>query len=110
MNEAIDADVPVYISPVSAWEVGLLVARGRLPLSMEPVSWFERALSIRGMELAQLSAAMLIRSSFLPGSPPRDPMDRILIATARDGGFRLVTRDKHLLAYANDGHMMALAC
>jgi PIN domain nuclease of toxin-antitoxin system len=37
-------------------------------------------------------------------------MDRIMIATARAGGYPLVTRDKHLLAYADEGHMTALAC
>jgi PIN domain nuclease of toxin-antitoxin system len=37
-------------------------------------------------------------------------MDRIILATAREGGYRLVTRDKHLLAYADDGHVQAIAC
>ena len=100
----------VYISAISSWEIGLLVARGRLPLSMEPLVWFERLLDIPGMRLANISPRILVGSSFLPGRPPNDPMDRIILATAREGGHRLVTRDKHLLAYAQDGHVQAIAC
>ena len=110
LNEAVDRDEPVYVSMISSWEIGLLVARGRLPLSMDPLAWFERLLDIPGMRLADISPRVLIRSSFLPGRPPKDPMDRIILATAREGGYRLMTRDRHLLAYAQDGHVQAIAC
>jgi PIN domain nuclease of toxin-antitoxin system len=60
--------------------------------------------------LADLSPHLLIASSFLPGSPPRDPADRIIAATARENGWRLITRDKILLNYARAGHLEALAC
>ena len=53
---------------------------------------------------------LLLRSSFLPGSPTGDPADRILAATAREYGFTLVTRDRALLAYGEQGHIRALAC
>jgi PIN domain nuclease of toxin-antitoxin system len=95
---------------ISSWEIGLLVARGRLSLSMDPLAWFDRLLDIPGMRLADISPRILVGSSFLPGRPPNDPMDRIILATAREGGYRLVTRDQHLLAYAGQGHIMALAC
>src|SRR5258706_218729 len=86
------------------------VASGRLPLSMDRLAWFERLLEIPGVRLAGISPRILVGSSFLPGRPPHDPMDRIIIAIAREGGYRLVTRDKHLLAYADEGHVQALAC
>jgi PIN domain nuclease of toxin-antitoxin system len=101
---------PVYVSSMSAWEVGLLAARGRLTISMSAQSWFERLLAIPGVDLADLSIGILIASSFLPGDPPRDPADRIIAATAREHGYRLVTRDRVLLDYAAQGHMNALAC
>ena len=53
---------------------------------------------------------LLILSSFLPGSPPRDPADRILAATAREFGYVLMTRDRLLLDYADQGHVRALSC
>ncbi len=110
LNQAVDNDQPIYVSMVSAWEISLLVAHGRLSLSMAPLAWFEQLLKIPGVALAGLSPRILIASSFLPGRPPRDPVERIILATAREGGYRLVTRDKNLLAYAEQGYVSALAC
>src|SRR5439155_1242004 len=100
----------VYVSPITAWEVGLLVARGRLNLLMPPPRWFQRLLQAPGLELADMSPDVLIASSFLPGAPPNDPADRILAATAREHGYRLVTRDNPLLEYGKLGHLDVLAC
>jgi PIN domain nuclease of toxin-antitoxin system len=110
LNVSIDNDIPIYVSMISSWEIGLLVALRRLPLSMEPLAWFERFLEVPGVLLAEISPRILIGSSFLPGRPPKDPMDRIILATAREAGYRLMTRDRHLLSYADAGHVMALAC
>jgi PIN domain nuclease of toxin-antitoxin system len=62
------------------------------------------------MRLADLSPEILIAASFLPGKPPRDPADRILLATARDLGATLITRDRALLAYGADGHVSVVEC
>ena len=110
LDHASDIGEPVYVSPITGWEIGLLAARGRSVLTMPPQVWFDRLLAVPGMQLADLSPRILIAASFLPGAPPRDPADRIILATAREGGFRLVTRDKHLLAYAEEGHIAAIAC
>jgi PIN domain nuclease of toxin-antitoxin system len=110
MGRAIAANEPVYISPITGWELGLLVSRGRMNLLTTPRRWFERLLQAPGMQLARLSPEVLISSSFLPGTPPKDPADRIFAATAREYGYRLVTRDRPLLEYAREGHIQALAC
>ena len=77
---------------------------------MSPQRWFERLLEAPGVRLADMSPDVLITSSFLPGAPPRDPADRILAATAREYGYRLMTRDTPLLTYGLQGHLQALAC
>jgi len=110
LNEAHAADQFVYVSPISAWEIGLLVARGRLTMIVKPQLWFERVLDVANMRLADMSPDLLISSSFLPGTPPRDPADRIVAATAREYGYTLVTRDRVLLDYAEQGHIQALSC
>jgi len=46
----------------------------------------------------------------LPGAPPADPADRIIAATARLHGYRVITRDGKLLSYAAQGHILATAC
>jgi len=99
-----------FVSPMTAWEIGMLSARGRVRMPLTPLLWFERLVGSPGIALADLPGRVLIASSFLPGSPPRDPVDRILVATAREGDYRLVTRDRELLDYADQGYVKALAC
>ena len=110
MNAAHQAAGIVFVSPITAWEVGLLVSRNRLNLLMTPQRWFSRLLSVPGMQLAELSPDILIASSFLPGTPPRDPADRIILATARDLGAALITRDRLLLKYGEDGQVSTIPC
>jgi PIN domain nuclease of toxin-antitoxin system len=98
------------VLPITAWELGLLTARGRLSLLMTPQRWFDRLLEAPGLRLSEMPPSVLIASSFLPGSLPADPADRIIAATAREFGFRLVTRDRPLLDYAKQGHIRALIC
>jgi PIN domain nuclease of toxin-antitoxin system len=107
---AADAGVPVLVSPMSAWEIGLLTARGRLLLSMPPVRWWASFLDRCGVGHAELEPDILIGSSFLPGAPPSDPADRIIAATARHYGCRLMTRDRRLLEYGAAGHIQTIGC
>ncbi len=110
VRRAAESGEPTYVSPITAWEIGLLAARGRLNLLMAPERWFERLLEAPGLRLADMSSSVLVASSFLPGTPPNDPADRILAATAREYGYTLVTRDRPLLDYAERGYLKALAC
>ena len=110
IDAAYRAGNKIFVSAISAWEVGLLVARNRIGLSMRPERWFRNVLAIPGVELAELTPDILIESSFLPGNPPRDPADRIIIATAREIGATLITRDRLLLKYGESGQINALAC
>jgi PIN domain nuclease of toxin-antitoxin system len=104
------ANLGVYLSPITAWEIGTLVAKGRLHLTLSPEAWFESLLALPGVRAAALTPQLLIASTALPGTPPSDPADRIIAATARLYGYRVITRDSKLLAYARQGHILATAC
>ncbi len=104
------ANIGIYLSPFTAWEIGTLVSKGRLHLTLSPEVWFETAMALPGMRLAALTPQILISSTALPGTPPNDPADRIIAATARLYGHRVITRDSRLLDYAAQGHMLASAC
>jgi len=110
IDAAYRAGSTVYVSAITAWEVGLLVSRNRVSLVARPERWFQRLLAIPGVRLADLSPDIVIASSFLPGAPPRDPADRIILATARDLGATLITRDRMLLKYGEDGQVNTIAC
>jgi PIN domain nuclease of toxin-antitoxin system len=110
LKQAYDANQTVFVSPISAWEVGMLASLKRVNLLASPQRWFDTVIETPGVRLAELPPAVLIASSFLPDTPWRDPADRIMAATAREYGFTLLTRDKRLLAYAAKGHIRALPC
>jgi PIN domain nuclease of toxin-antitoxin system len=99
----------IAVSPISAWEIGQLAARGRITLPMEPLAWFQTAVD-SGIALSAMPPSVLVGSSFLPGKALRDPADRIIAATARMFGYRLMTRDRPLLDLSRDGHLQAIAC
>ncbi len=109
IDEAAAAD-GVLLSSVTAWEIGLLVRKGRLKLDVPPGAWLERLLAMPGVRLLALTATAALASSFLPEPFHGDPADRMLVATARELEAALVTRDERILAYAAAGEVQALAC
>jgi len=110
LTETWKEKLPTFVSPITAWEVGVLAARGRFKSPDSPQRWFERVLDLPNVRLAEMSPKVLLESSFLPGTLPRDPADRIIVATAREYGFTVLTRDRAILAYANEGYLSAIAC
>lgn len=100
----------LFVSPITGWEIGLLAVRGRFASPHPPKVWFDRLLAIEGVRLTTLPPSILIDSSFLPGQPPRDPADKIIIATAREQSLTIMTRDRQILEYGEAGHVLALAC
>jgi PIN domain nuclease of toxin-antitoxin system len=98
----------VRISAMSVWEVADLSGRGRLELAMACERWVGAALSHRGIAIEPLSPEIAIATTRLPGEIHRDPMDRIIVATARALGATLVTRDRRLVAYGRAGHVNVL--
>ena len=103
------ATAEVFVSPIAAWEVANLTALHRSPIEMETMQWYRELLGLGFAEVG-LDARLLAASCNLPGDPHRDPADRIMIATARQHGFAIVTRDRRLLEYGARGHVKMLAC
>jgi PIN domain nuclease of toxin-antitoxin system len=100
----------LFASPISSWEIATLLRKRRLALNQDAEDWFEGSVRIPGMALAELDWKILVRSVALPGDPPNDPADRILISTARRQLLCLITRDREILDYSRAGHVDALAC
>ncbi len=88
----------------------MLAVKERIALTNSPDIWFEQFCERPGVEVAGMSASVLIASTILPGTPPSDPVDRILVATAREFEYALVTRDKRLLEYGAKGHIKVIGC
>ncbi|HEY9084807.1 MAG TPA: type II toxin-antitoxin system VapC family toxin [Candidatus Tyrphobacter sp.] len=101
----------LLISPITAWEIGMLVQKKRLSLA-STVQDFVRALFERsGILTAVLTPSIAAAAAALPGSFHADPADRILVATAAAYGARLMTRDRRILAFASASrHIRCLTC
>lgn len=99
------------VSPITAWEIGLLVRKRRLTLALT-VDDFVRALfSLPGVVLAALTPSIAVAAAALPDGVVADPADRILVATASAYGARFVTRDRGIQAYAKaTSHLRCIAC
>ena len=103
----------LLVSPVSAWELGMLSrplsGSPRVRLAPSPERWFNQVLAKPGLTDAPLSVAIALAASALPEFH-RDPADRLLVATARALNVPIVTRDRKILDYAEAGHVKAVAC
>lgn len=110
IDQAFKNKEPILISPMSAWEVGLLCSKGRLPSIYGPLAWFKKILEIDGVGEAEINAEILVGSSYLGNSFHGDPTDRILVATARWHDATFLTRDKKILEYAAQGGCKAIEC
>ncbi len=96
-REAIAEADPIGVAAISCWELGMLSLSGRLTLDRDASRWVRQALAQPGIAAMPLTpkialdAALLEREGFAS-----DPADRLIYATARDSGARLVTRDARI--------------
>ena len=106
---AADAAKPLHVSIISTWEVAMLAAKGRVNLALPTRAWMAQALSHPAVrQLAFDDPAVVVESNELPGNFHADPADRLLVATARIGGYVLATRDRKILDYAKAGYVNVL--
>jgi len=95
----------VSVSAISAWEIALLVAKGRLALGTDLSAWLTKVMAHPSIRFVSVSPEIAIGAVNLPGSFHADPADRIIVATARLLGLTLVTADPKILAYP---HVLSL--
>lgn len=98
----------VFISAISVWELSMLVAKNRVNLSQSLHKWVQDSLNQPGVNLSPILPEIAIESSFLPGNFHGDPADRIIVATARINNLMLLTRDKKIISYGDQGHVDCL--
>ena len=89
----------IFISSISAWEIAILVSRGRLKLTMNPADWVAASEALPFFDFVPVSNSIALKSVQLPGILHNDPADRIIIATAVSLGATLVTKDEKIRNY-----------
>lgn len=89
----------LFASSISVWEIGMLVAKRRLELTIPASEWIKRCEALPFLTFVPVDNAIAIASTSLSGRPPTDPADRIIIATARARGAKIVTKDEAIRSY-----------
>lgn len=89
----------IYVSSISIWEIALLVKGGKLNLSLDIDSWIFQLEKASYIHFIPLNNEIGIKSVYLPGTFHKDPADRIIVATARSLGAKLITADSKIRSY-----------
>jgi PIN domain nuclease of toxin-antitoxin system len=89
----------LLVSTISCWEVAMLVQRGRLALSLEVERWLAVMASIPAVRLLPLEPAVAVAATRLPEPFHADPVDRFLVAQARELAVPLLSADRKIRDY-----------
>lgn len=95
----------LFVSAISIWEISMLASKGKLACSVSLSEWINSILSIPGLNIIDLSIAVLVESCNLPNYEHRDPADRLIIASTRSINSHLMTFDQKIIDYANHGYV-----
>jgi PIN domain nuclease of toxin-antitoxin system len=86
------------IASVTILEVAFLMGRGRLRLHGSPETLLPELLDGTGVVVKDITPAIAAVFAHLPDAVGHDPVDRVILATARVEGLPLVTRDRRMRA------------
>jgi PIN domain nuclease of toxin-antitoxin system len=99
-GDAIEQAPSIGVSTLSAWEVAMLVARGRISLDRDVSLWVGQALAGARVESLAPGPEVAVAAGLLDArSFPGDPVDRLIYATARSVDATLITRDEAIRAF-----------
>ena len=92
-----DGETEKWLSPISVWELIVLVQKGRIELNMDARGWALQALEDFPIREAPLTREVALAVPTI-SLPHQDPADAFLAATAKVFDLTLVTADSRLLA------------
>ena len=100
-RRAIEAARTILVSPISFWEVALLVEKRRVELDRDVVVWVQDFLEGDRVELAGLTSTVAVAAGRLPAAGfEGDPADAIIYATARERGATIASKDLRIRGHA----------
>ncbi len=99
IRKELSGEGQVMISAITAWEIAMLVAKGRLALTMDIDDWLKTVASVEGVSFVPVDNDLAVQSVRLPGAFHPDPADRLIVALARRYSVALVTADAKIKDY-----------
>ena len=88
----------VYVSSISAWEVGFLHSKDKLILPSAPEEWFNNICEQQNISVINITPQIGFKANILPWHH-KDPADRLIISTALIHNLAVVTQDQFFPAY-----------
>ena len=76
----------------------MMVARGRVIPQGTPEAWLDALVDRSDVVVKEITPTVAVLATHLPADFRGDPADRLIAATARAEGLRLVSRDARLRA------------
>ena len=100
-RRAIASADAILVSPISCWEIAMLVEKGRIALDRDTSVWVQDFLQTERVAVAELTPTAAVAAARFPSVGfPGDPADAYLYATARERDVPFVTKDERIRAYA----------
>jgi PIN domain nuclease of toxin-antitoxin system len=84
------------IADVTIWEVAFLIARGAIRTHNTIENTVRNFVTRSGVNVRPITAEIAVLATQFPDAYPKDPIDRLIGATARAEGIALVTRDERI--------------
>jgi len=84
------------IADVTIWELALLIARGALRTHSTIENTVRNFVTRSGVIVKPITAEVAVLATQFPEDYPKDPIDRLIGATARAEGLALITRDERI--------------
>ena len=97
-----EAREAIRVSPVTIFELTALHTSGRLRLSRALEQWVGDSLEAAGVRIAELTPSVAIDAGAIPRAALSDPLDRLLVSTARHLDAVFLTADRQILEYASE--------
>lgn len=94
----LDLENECYLGVVSAWEICVKHALGKLPLPDKPESFVPQQRIAHGIQSLTLDEAAALKLSLLP-AVHRDPFDRMVACQALAHDMTILTPDAMIRAY-----------
>lgn len=98
LNAEVQQGTAVGFSDFTLWEIALLGTRGRLQLAASIDFFLDSIAGRPDLVVVPVDHRIALDSVRLPDPFPRDPADRVIAATARTRGLKLVTQDGAIVA------------
>ena len=98
-TSAVDSAPRILVSPISFWELTMLVEKGRISLDRPTNLWVVDLLATERVEVAELTPSIAIGAGELARFHG-DPADRLIVASAKSLRMPLVSKDNKIHLYA----------